>query len=55
MDKDRIDGAIKQNTDAIKQATGALFCNTTLAAGGNSKKNDGRHQMAAGQTKDAKK
>jgi uncharacterized protein YjbJ (UPF0337 family) len=48
MNKDRIDGATKQNSGAVKQATKALFCNTILAA-------EGKHRSAAGRAKGAKK
>ena len=55
MDKDRVDGATKQNMGAIKEVTGTMFGDAKLAAKGKKEGEEGKIQNEAGQAKDAAK
>ncbi len=53
MDKDRIEGAGKQATGAIKQGFGKLTGDAKLEAEGKAEKTEGKIQNAIGGAKDS--
>ena len=53
MDKDRIDGAVKQAKGALKEAAGKVLGDSKLVADGKSDKVEGKLQNAVGGAKDA--
>ena len=55
MDKDRIAGAAKQVTGALKEAAGEVLGDAKLTADGRSDKVEGKIQNAIGGLKDAMK
>ena len=55
MDKDRIDGAVKQAKGAVKEVAGKVLGDSKLVADGKSDKVEGKVQNAVGGIKDALK
>ena len=55
MDKDRVDGAVKQAKGALKEAAGKVLGDSKLVADGKSDKVEGKLQNAVGGLKDALK
>ncbi len=53
MDKDRIEGLVREGKGAIKEAAGKVTGDAKLEAEGNATKNTGKLQNAAGGIKDA--
>ena len=52
MDKDRIDGALKNAAGSVKEGTGKLFGDSKLEAEGAAEKAAGKVQNAVGGVKD---
>jgi uncharacterized protein YjbJ (UPF0337 family) len=55
MNKDRIEGAAKQATGALKEATGKILGDAKLQSDGKAEKVEGKIQNAAGGVLDALK
>ena len=55
MDKDRVDGAVKQAKGVLKEAAGKVLGDSKLVADGKSDKIEGKVQNAIGGLKDALK
>jgi len=55
MDKDRIEGAAKQATGAVKEMAGKVLGDAKLTAEGKSDKVEGKIQNAVGGVKDSLK
>jgi uncharacterized protein YjbJ (UPF0337 family) len=55
MDRDRVDGAVKQAKGALKEAAGKVLGDSKLVADGKSDKIEGKVQNAVGGLKDALK
>jgi uncharacterized protein YjbJ (UPF0337 family) len=55
MDKDRVDGVVKQAKGALKEAAGKVLGDSKLVADGKSDKLEGKVQNAVGGLKDALK
>ena len=53
MDKDRVQGSVKQAKGAIKEAAGKITGDTKLQADGKADKTGGKIQNAIGGVKDA--
>jgi uncharacterized protein YjbJ (UPF0337 family) len=53
MDKDRIDGSLKQASGAVKETFGKVTGDAKTQAAGNAEKNAGKVQNAVGGAKDA--
>lgn len=53
MDKDRIEGSLKQASGATKEAFGKVTGDAKTQASGNAEKNAGKVQNAVGGVKDA--
>ena len=52
MDKDRIDGALKNAAGSIKEATGKVFGDAKLEGEGKAERAEGKVQNAVGGVKD---
>jgi uncharacterized protein YjbJ (UPF0337 family) len=52
MDKDRVEGSIKQAVGGVKQAAGKLIGDKKLEAEGSAEKTEGKIQNAVGGVKD---
>jgi uncharacterized protein YjbJ (UPF0337 family) len=55
MNKDRIEGAVKQATGTVKEVAGKAVGDAKLANAGKSEKVEGKIQTAVGDLKDALK
>ena len=55
MDKNRIEGSVKQTKGAVKEATGKVLGDAKLTAEGKEDKADGKIQNALGGLKDTLK
>jgi uncharacterized protein YjbJ (UPF0337 family) len=55
MNKDRIEGAVKQATGTVKEAAGKILGDAKLQSDGKTKKVEGTIQNAVGGIKDALK